>query len=112
MNKAKKIKKLLRNKENKVLVDLVETDCWGGDRTLKTTKTYGELNREEILWKQSLKEHYGPSVDFMMDIPSLVFYLYIVNKEGEQVYREIFHNKKDVKDFLIGGFDGIKKDKQ
>lgn len=109
MNKGKKIKKLLRNKENKVLVDLVETDCWGGDKILKTTKTYGELNREEILWKQSLKEHYGPSVNFMMDIPSLVFRLRIMNKEGEQIYRETFHNKKDVRDFLIGGFDGVVK---
>lgn len=56
-----------------------------------------------------MKEHYGPSVDFMMDTPSLVFHLYIVNKEGEQIYREIFHDKEDVKDFLIGGFDGIIK---
>lgn len=107
MNKGKRIKKLLRNQKNRVVVELVESDPWGGDRVLGEFKTFGTLHREALLWKQKLREVHGPSVDFMMDLPTLIFRLSIVDPEGVCLHREVFHGLQVLKEFLIGGFDGI-----
>lgn len=107
MNKAKRVKKLLRNPENRVVVEMVEMDPWGGDRVLGEFRTFGTLHREALLWRQRLREAHGPSVDFMMDLPSLVFRLSIVDREGGHLHREVFHDLQVLKEFLIGGFDGI-----
>ena len=50
MNETKKLKKFLRNKDNKVIVKIVETDPWGGDRVLTTTLTM-------VIWRE--KPCYG-----------------------------------------------------
>ena len=107
MNRAKHIKKLLRNSENRVAVELVETDPWGGDRVLGEFKTFGTLQREALLWKQRLREAHGPSVDFMMDLPTLIFHLSICDREGVVLHREVFHGLDVLKGFLVGGFDGV-----
>ena len=108
-NEAKKIKKFLRNKDNKVVVKLVETDPWGGDRVLTTTLTYGNLVRETLLWEQKFKQDYGCLPGIVMDAPSLIYLLTIENKEGEELYKRTFWKKEEIKEFLIGGFDGVVK---
>ena len=107
MNRAKHIKKLLRNRENRVAVELVETDPWGGDRVLGEFKTFGTLQREVLLWRQRLREAHDPSVDLMMDLPSLLFYLSIYDREGAVLHCEVFHGLDVLQEFLIGGFDGV-----
>ena len=106
MNETKKIKKFLRNKDNKVVVKLVETDPWGGDRVLTTAQTYGNLVRETLLWEQEFKQKYGTPPGLVMDAPYLLYLLTIESKEGEQLYERAFWKKEEVRDFLIGGFDG------
>ena len=108
-NEAKKIKKFLRNKDNKVVVKLVETDPWGGNRVLTTTQTYGNLVRETLLWEQKFKQDYGTFPGIIMDAPSLIYLLTIENKEGEELYKRTFWKKEEIKEFLIGGFDGVVK---
>jgi hypothetical protein len=106
-NEAKKIKKILRNKDNKVSVKVVETDCWGGDRVLTSTTTYGNLVRETLLWEQEFKQKYGTPPGLVMDAPYLLYLLTVESKEGEQLYERTFWKKEEVRDFLIGGFDGV-----
>ena len=100
MNEAKKIKKFLRNKDNKVVVKMVETDLWGGDRVLTTTLTYGNLVREALLWEQKFKQDYGYLPGTVMDAPSLIYLLTIENKEGKELYKRTFGKKEEIKEFL------------
>jgi hypothetical protein len=44
-----------------------------------------------------------------MDAHSLIYFLTIENKEGEELYKRTFWKKEEIKDFLIGGFDGVVK---
>jgi len=106
-NEAKKVKKILRNKDNKVSVKVVETDCWGGDRVFSSTTTYYNLVRETLLWEQEFKQKYGTPPGLVMDAPYLLYLLTIESKEGEQLYERTFWKKEEVRDFLIGGFDGV-----
>jgi hypothetical protein len=107
VNRAKHIKKLLRDHGNRVAVEMVETDQWGGDRVLGEFKTFGTLHREALLWRQRRQDTYGPPVDFMMDLPMLIFHMSIYNPEGTVLHREVFHDLDVLKKFLIGGFDGV-----
>jgi len=108
-NEAKKIKKILRNKDNKVSMKIVETDCWGGDRVLTSTTTYYNLVSETLLWEQEFKQKYGTPPGLVADAPSLIYLLTIENKEGEELYKRTFSKKEEIKEFLIGGLDGVVK---
>jgi hypothetical protein len=48
MKEAKKIKKFLRNEDNKVIMKLAETDPWNGERVLATVETYYDLYTEDL----------------------------------------------------------------
>jgi len=100
MNETKKLKKFLRNKDNKVIVKIVETDPWCGDKVLTTTLTYGNLVRETLLWEQKFKQDYGTFPGLVMDAPSLIYLLTIENKEGEELYKRTFWKKEETREFL------------
>ena len=102
MKEAKKIKKFLRNEDNKVIMKLAETDPWNGERVLATVETYYDLYTEDLRWRQKNKCYEG-----CMDAPSLKYLLTIENKEGEEIYKKTFWKIEEVKDFLLWGFEGI-----
>lgn len=101
MNKQKKIKKILRNKENIVLINVVETDCWSGSSVISEVKTYGNLIKVVEDWNNKMIQDFGPSVNCMMDVPTLSFEFCIYNKEDNKIYSEIFHREEDIREFLI-----------
>jgi hypothetical protein len=100
MNEAKRIKKFLRNKDNKVIVKIVETDPWGGDVVLTTTLTYDDLVKETLLWEQKFKQDYGCLPGIVMDAPWLIYFVTIENKEGEELYKKTFWKKEETREFL------------
>ena len=105
MKEAKKVKKFLQNEDNKVIMKLVETEPWNGERVLTTveTYTYYDLCVEDSRWRQKIKQELPVDVD----APALKYLLTIENKEGEQIYKTTFWKREEVKDFLLWGFHGI-----
>jgi hypothetical protein len=109
MNSAKLIKKMLRNKENFVRAQLIEFGPFGGDRILGEYKTFGLLKQAELNWKKQIVDEYGPQHVMMMDLPTIKFRIVILNKYEDPLHALYFHDIEDLREFLIGGFDGIVK---
>ena len=109
MNENKKIKKLLRNRQNVVTCDLEEYDCWGGDRLIGSYKTFGLLQQADSQWRVRMREEYGSTWEVIMDLPRVYYAVRINGPDGVELYARRFWRLEEVREFLIGGFDGIVK---